>query len=134
MNMDHNAMTRNNHLVRPLTALGVALLLCVVLLPATGIVAQPMRERLPVRELTYVVEPIVLAESGRLRVSLTFRGDSSGKTRLLLPLEWAEGNNLYRAIRNIQSLSKDTKIEDTGEPHVKIVQHRPNQRISLSYE
>ena len=72
-------MTRNNHVVRPPTALGVALLLYVVLLPGTGIVAQPVRERLPVRELTYVVEPICQGESCRLLVGLTFQGDSSGE-------------------------------------------------------
>ena len=51
-------MTGNNHVVRPLTAL-VALLLYVVLLPGNGVVAQTGKERLPVRELTYVVEPII---------------------------------------------------------------------------
>lgn len=127
-------MTRNNHVVRPPTAVGVALLLYVVLLPASGMVAQPARERLPVRELSYVVEPIIQEESCRLRVSLTFQGDASGNSRLLLPLAWADGVDLYREIRNIQSLSEDTKIEDTKEPHVKIARHGPNQRISLSYE
>lgn len=127
-------MTRNDHAVLPPTALGVALLLYVVLLPGTGIVAQPVRERLPVRELTYVVEPICRGESCRLRISLTFRGDSSGDSRLMLPLEWSEGVGLYRAIRNLQSSSEDIKIEETIEPHVKIVHHRPNQRVSLTYE
>lgn len=127
-------MTRNNHVGRPLTALGVALLLHVVLLPVTGIVAQPVRERLPVVELTYVVEPIIQGESCRLLVGLTFQGDSSGKTRLLLPLKWSAGVELYKGIRDIQPLSADTRIEDTGEPHVKIVHHRPKQRVSLTYE
>ena len=98
------------------------------------LMAQPVRERLPVRELTYVVEPICQGESCRLLVGLTFQGDSSGNTRLLLPLEWADGVELYRAIRNIRSLSEDVKVEDTKEPHVKIVHHRPNQRVSLTYE
>src|SRR5918993_1633262 len=127
-------MTTTNHVVCPLTALGVALLLHVVLLPKTGIVAQPVRERLPVRELTYVVEPICEGESCRLRVSLTFQGDSTGRSRLLLPLEWARGVDLYRAIRNLQAVSEDVKLEDTKEPHVKTVHHRPNQRVSLTYE
>lgn len=96
--------------------------------------AQPVRERLPVRELTYVVEPICQGESCRLRVGLTFQGDSSGESRLLLPLEWAHGVELYRAIRNIQSLSEDVKVENTNESHVKTVHHRPNQRVSLTYE
>lgn len=130
----HSVMTRNNYVVRPLTALAVALLLYVVLLPGIGIVAQPVRERLPVRELTYVVEPIIQGESCRLRISLTFQGDASGNSRLLLPLEWSAGVDLYRTIQNIQSLSEDTKIEDTREPHVKIARHRPNQRVSLTYE
>ena len=127
-------MSRNNHVVRRLTAPGVALLLYVVLLPGTGNVAQPVRKRLPVRELTYVVEPIIQGESCRLRVSLTFRGNSSGESNLLLPLEWAEGTKLYRFIKNLQPSSEITKIEDTKEPHVKIVRHRPNERVSLTYE
>ncbi|HKU72343.1 MAG TPA: hypothetical protein VJR02_00350 [Pyrinomonadaceae bacterium] len=127
-------MTINNHAVRPPTALGIALLLYVVLLPGTGIVAQPVKERLPVRELTYDVEPICEGESCRLLVGLTFQGDSSGESRLLLPLEWSHGVKLYRAIRNIQSPSEGVKIDDTKEPHVKTVRHRPNQRVSLTYE
>src|SRR5687768_18144426 len=124
----------NNHVVRSLTAFGVALLLYVVLLPGTAIVAQPVRERLPVRELTYVVEPICEGESCRLLVGLTFQGDSSGASRLLLPLQWSDGVELYKAIKNIRSLSEDVKVEDTKEPHIKTVHHRPNQRVSLTYE
>ena len=127
-------MTRNNHVVRPPTALGVALLLYVVLFLATGVVAQPVRERPPIRELTYVVEPICQGESCRLLIGLTFQGDSSGESRLLLPLEWARGVDLYKAIRNLQAVSEDVKLEDTNEPHVKTVHHRPNQRVSLTYE
>ena len=87
-----------------------------------------------VHELAYSIEPIVEGELARLHVSLTFKGDSSGNSRLLLPLKWSSGVDLYKAIRNLRSLSEDIKIEDTNEPHVKIVHHRPNQRISLTYE
>ncbi|HET6893405.1 MAG TPA: hypothetical protein VFH31_20065, partial [Pyrinomonadaceae bacterium] len=102
-------------------------------IPSTRLTARPFTE-LAVRELTYLVEPIVLPESGRLRVSLTFQGNSSGNSRLLLPLEWSAGVDLYRAIRNLQSLSEDARLEDTKEPHVKVVHHAPNQHISLTYE
>ncbi len=127
-------MTRTHHVVRPLTAPRVALLLCIVLLPGIGVVAQPVKERLPVRELSYVVEPIIEGESCRLRVGLTFQGNQSGESRLLLPLEWAEGTKLYRFIKNLQPSSENTKIDDTKEPHVKLVHHRPNERVSLTYE
>lgn len=129
-----NVMTRSSYVVRPLTTLGVTLMLHVVLLTVTAIAAQPVKKRNPLRELTYVVEPLVQGESCQLLVSLTFRGDSSGNSRLMLPLEWAEGVELYKAIKNLKSLSEDIKIEDTKEPHVKIVHHRPNQQISLTYE
>src|ERR1044071_1859452 len=119
-------MIRDNNVVRPRTALGAALLLYVVLFPGTGTVAQPVRERLPVRELRYIVEPIIQGESCRLSVSLTFRGSPSGQSRLLLPLEWSAGTELYRFIKDLQTSSEDTKIEDTNEPHVKILRHRPN--------
>ena len=127
-------MSRTNHAVLSPAALSAALLLCIFLLSFTKLAGQPVRERLPVRELTYVVEPICQGESCRLLVGLTFRGNSSGESRLLLPLEWSDGVELYRAIRNIRPLSEDVKVEDTKEPHVKILHHRPNQRVSLTYE
>ena len=127
-------MTRNNHVVRRRTTLNVTLLLYIVLFTVVGVVAQPVKERLPVRELTYDVKPIIQGEDCRLHVSMTFRGDSSGRTRLVLPSEWSDGKELYKAIRNIQSLSEEAKIEDTSEPHIKIAHHRPNQRVSLTYE
>src|SRR4029078_12306074 len=97
----HEVIVNTNHVVAPLTPLGVALLLYVVLLPATGIVAQPVREQLPVRELTYIVEPIIQGDSCRLSVNLTFRGNPSGESRLLLPLEWSAGTKLYRFVKNL---------------------------------
>jgi len=130
----HAGMTRNNHVVRPLTAFGAALLLCVFLPPLAGAVTRPVRATSTVRKLTYVVEPVLRGDSYRFSVSLTFQGDSSGKSRLLLPLGWSHGVDLYRAIRNLQPSSEDVKIEDTKEPHVKVVHHQPNQRVSLTYE
>jgi predicted metalloprotease with PDZ domain len=102
--------------------------------PLTRLTARLAREPFAARELTYVVEPIIQGESCRLRVGLTFQGDSSGDSRLLLPLEWSDGVDLYRAIRNLQAVSEDIRLEDTMEPHVKTVHHRPNQRVSLTYE
>ncbi|HEX5705337.1 MAG TPA: hypothetical protein VFX97_19210 [Pyrinomonadaceae bacterium] len=52
----------------------------------------------------------------------------------MLPLEWAKGVELYKGIRDIKPLSADTRVEDTKEPHIKTVHHRPNQRVSLTYE
>src|ERR687898_2293316 len=96
------AMTRNNRVVRPPTALfAAALLHGVFLIHLTGVAARPANATLAARKLTYVVEPIIQGESCRLRVGLTFQGDSSGKSRLLLPLEWSDGVDLYRAIRNL---------------------------------
>jgi predicted metalloprotease with PDZ domain len=103
-------------------------------LPLTGLAPRPVTALPARRRLTYTVEPFTQEDKYRLRVSLTFRGDSSGKTRLLLPLEWSAGVGLYRGIRDIQPLSEDTRIEDTREPHVKIAHHRANQRVSLTYE
>lgn len=102
--------------------------------PLTRLTARLAREPFAARELAYVVEPIIQGESCRLRVGLTFQGDSSGETRLLLPLQWSHGVDLYRAIRNLQAVSEDVKLEDAKEPHVKIVHHRPDQRVSLTYE
>src|SRR5687768_9430634 len=82
-------MSRTNHTVLSPAALSAALLLCVFLLSFTKLTAQPVRERLSVRELSYSIEPIIQGENARLHVSLSFRGDSSGQTRLLLPLNWS---------------------------------------------
>jgi predicted metalloprotease with PDZ domain len=127
-------MSRNNYIVRSVIALGAVFLLCVFLLPLNCIAVQPAKSMLSAQKLIYVVEPLFQGETARLLVSLTFQGEPSGKTRLLLPLEWSHGVELYRAIRNIRSLSEDVRVEDTMEPHVKTVHHRPNQRVSLTYE
>ena len=126
-------ISRTSHLILLSTTLTAALNLCLILLPYT-LKAQPVNKGTVAHELTYVVEPICEGESCRLLVGLTFQGDSSGASRLLLPLEWSDGVELYKAIRNIRSLSEDVKVEDTKEPHVKTVHHRPNQRVSLTYE
>lgn len=124
-------MARKRLVVR-LTAPGFALLLFV--LAITGAAARTGGATPAVRKLTYGVEPVFEGDNSHLRVSVAFQGDRSGMTRLLLPTEWSDGVDLYKGIRNLQAKSRGTRLEETKEPYVRIVHHRPNQRVSLTYE
>jgi len=91
------------------------------------------QENQATKKLSYTIEPIRETYSLRLRVEVTFEGDSSGKTKLILPSTWATQSRLYNAIKNIEVLSPDAKLSDTLEPHIKIIAHAPNQLLRVRY-
>lgn len=107
-------------------ALPVGLLTSVMMVRAA-----PIKEG---RELKYVLEPVFDKDSLRFRVDLSFKGDPSGTTRLVLPNEWAGQSDLYRAVRNIKVISPGATLSDTAEQYVKTLTHRPNQTLHIQYE
>lgn len=97
----------------------------------TGI--QSKQESRTPKKLTYTIEPILETYALRLRVELTFEGDSSGNTKLLLPSVWATQSRLYNGIKNLEVLSSDAKLSDTLEPQIKTITHTPNQQLRVRY-
>lgn len=114
------------------TILSLALLICL----ASRLTASESVSVKKERELTYVLEPILDKDSLRFRVELSFKGDASGTTKLVLPNRWGGQLNLYKAIQNLQVVSPNAKLvdTDTGEPFVKIITHRPNRMLHIQYD
>ena len=80
----------------------------------------------------YVLTPVI--ENGALTavaVELSFRGDADGETQIDLPSEWASEHDLWRGIANLNA--SGAEIVETGDPSERILRHRPNVRVRVSY-
>jgi predicted metalloprotease with PDZ domain len=86
----------------------------------------------PVR-LSYEVSPIISDDSPRLKISLSFDGDRSGKTRVELPSKFAGQQQLYNGIQDLRVLTPGAKIHDTDKSEIKEVVHAPGEKIVLEY-
>lgn len=68
-----------------------------------------------IQSLNYQISYIADSEP-HLSVRLRFEADSSGKTRLILPHEWAWQDSYEKGIKNLKLLSPDgqLKLSDNG--------------------
>ena len=76
------------------------------------------------------VEPQAAGAPPRLAVEMTFRGDADGETRLELPDHWASSKDNWRFLSGLQV--KGAVATEDG-PAVRVLRHRPNARITVSY-
>ena len=83
--------------------------------------------------LEYSIRPLNENEKSTLEINLKFQGNKSGLTEILLPSSWAGQNELYTEISELYCLSPQVKIENTDQPEVKKITHRPNELIQISY-
>jgi hypothetical protein len=83
--------------------------------------------------LTYVVEPAKDAPYSRTCVTLTFRGDASGRSKLVLPPGWFGGDSEAKALRDLRVLSPGARLGDSTQPGIKEVTHRPNEEVTVAY-
>src|SRR3990167_396799 len=67
-----------------------------------------------------------------LQVGLSFRGDSSGKTTLVLPFQIAEINDLYKNIENLHAVN--ARIEKTIDPKIYLLHYAPDDIIFITYQ
>ncbi|HXE75848.1 MAG TPA: hypothetical protein VNN18_09480 [Candidatus Xenobia bacterium] len=114
--------------MRRLRFLILALALLVWLLPSSMLAAPNDRQ------LAYTLEPLFHSDGLRFRVELSFRGDASGVTTLVLPNQWAGQKNLHQAIQNLRVVTRGAELAATAEAHLKRVRHRPNQKLRIRYE
>ncbi|MCJ7617325.1 MAG: hypothetical protein MUO43_12400 [Desulfobacterales bacterium] len=83
--------------------------------------------------VSYTIEPEFLDNSMILHVEMMFLGDSTGRTKLFLPDEWAGQLKLYESISNLDSLNPKVKIQETGKPQSRMIIHEPDQWIKINY-
>ncbi len=84
--------------------------------------------------LNLTIEPIFSDDEVKLKVDMKFRGGSRGKDTLVVPSAWGGQTMLYKEIRNLRPISKDTKIASTISPSVKTITYPPHSQVFLSYE
>lgn len=82
--------------------------------------------------LNYQFEPDISADRLALRVTLEFNSGRSGKTKLILPSEWAGQKDAYKSITELAA-SPGTDLKATKDPAKKEVHSRPNTPVRISY-
>ncbi|HEX8558866.1 MAG TPA: hypothetical protein VF668_12210 [Pyrinomonadaceae bacterium] len=85
-------------------------------------------------ELSYTFKYVRRPGDLRFDVSLRFRGGRTGRTRIILPSEWAGQRELFDAVRLMPPRTRGVVIHDSRSPHRKIVSHRPNQSVTIKYQ
>ncbi|MGL4573808.1 MAG: hypothetical protein ACRCV9_03365 [Burkholderiaceae bacterium] len=78
------------------------------------------------------VQPVVKDGTfSALDVALRFNGAASGSTRVHLPNEWGGERELYKSVRDLRA--QGATIAPGDAPHVRVLTHAPNARITLRY-
>ena len=85
------------------------------------------------RFLAYTIEPVIVDGSLSLNVTVSFRLPGSKGTRLVLPSEWQGQNELYKAIRDLEALSRDTVLRKGETPWSRQITFPPGQVVRLRY-
>lgn len=83
--------------------------------------------------LVFSIEPFYDIKNVRFIVTLEFKGDKSGETKILLPGNF-EGKNNLEGIKFLKPLSENTFIINTDRPDQKIIKHSPEEFIKLYYQ
>ncbi len=69
--------------------------------------------------------------NNKLIVECTFQGNKTGTTELKLPHMWANQLELEKNIIELSCINHT--IQNTDQPHIKIIHHNPNDLITFSY-
>jgi predicted metalloprotease with PDZ domain len=107
--------------MRPLLLL-FALLNCSVLLHAQA----------PAYKIAYSFRYETAAKP-TLFVTMRFRGNASGNTKLELPDSWASQKELYKAVTAIESLTPGVQVTSNDTPSQRILTHAPGADITIRY-
>lgn len=84
--------------------------------------------------LLYVIQPCIAGNGLYLNIELSFKGETTGETRIKLPSQWAGQERLYDGVKVIQAVSPRTIVIDTDEPQIKLVKHSRNRKVILKYQ
>ncbi|HLE12266.1 MAG: hypothetical protein A2451_14455 [Bdellovibrionales bacterium RIFOXYC2_FULL_39_8] len=86
-------------------------------------------------DIVYTFEPKTEGESSYLLITVKFRGDADGVTRVNLPTKWAGQTELYKETRNLQIIQEGQKLEPVSNaPGTFEIKHRPSLMITITYE
>ena len=85
------------------------------------------------RFLAYTIEPVIADGSLSLDVMVNFRLPGSKGTRLVLPSEWQGQKELYKAIHDLEALSRGTHVQKSETPWLRQVTFPLGQMVRLRY-
>jgi predicted metalloprotease with PDZ domain len=71
--------------------------------------------------------------SSQLIIDCNFKGNHSGKTKLILPDNWAGQKSLWKSVKSITLHTNGVRIDSTSRQSEKVLFHSPNQSIRISY-
>lgn len=86
----------------------------------------------PSSRVEYTLAPVM--RDGALQaiaIDFIFRGDADGETGITIPSAWAGESELWRGIEGLSAIG--AQIVATGDPGERLLLHRPNARIRVSY-
>lgn len=86
------------------------------------------------KSLDYRFSIDTMGEKALLNVEISFTGTDSGFTTIKLPDAWASQQQLYKAVKQIQSITPQVRIDSTTDSTKKIIYHKPGQSITLRYQ
>jgi len=72
-------------------------------------------------------------DSNSLTITVSFQGNESGQTIIMLPDHWANQNDLYNAISNLKSLSRNTTVKPTERLEQFLISYKPKAKVVLQY-
>ena len=85
------------------------------------------------RFLAYTIEPVIADGSLSLDVTVNFRLPGAKGTRLVLPSEWQGQKELYKAIHDLEALSRGFALLHKRTPWLRQVTFPPGQVVRLHY-
>jgi predicted metalloprotease with PDZ domain len=74
-----------------------------------------------------------LSPGDRYEVTLRFDGDRSGRSTLTIPTSWASAAHAERGIEGLEVMTGQARLEDTDQPQVKRIVHRPGATVVVRY-
>jgi len=83
--------------------------------------------------LEYTVRPSLSDSEAGLIIEMGFRGGSEGQTKIFLPDQWAGQEDLHKSVTSLTSLTEDTTLEETDQPHILLLHHNPGERVRVRY-
>jgi predicted metalloprotease with PDZ domain len=109
----------------------IFLLLTIVLTASAAADCRP--EPASGRFLAYTIEPAIADGSLSLDVTVSFRLPGSKGTRLVLPSEWQGEKELYKAIHDLEAVSRGTVLQKGETPSSRQVAFPSGQVVRLRY-
>ena len=83
--------------------------------------------------IAYRIRPIGAGDTYHLKIEGLFKGNTSGKTELILPSSWGGKQNLFQAVKRLSIGTEGATSNQTADSIYQI-KHKPDQTIYFEYE